>query len=126
MSPVPARRYAGPDWTSLWGVLGLPFTSADQHAAAASVTDVPVVGQRLEIDDIFMSADTAMNVTFKEETSGTVVFGPIYLAANTPFSLGMRGRRKLPLINTRLQVITSVAGNITVSVGYHSTESAYP
>src|ERR1035437_2256350 len=61
----------GPEWTSVWGVAGVPFTSADQHSAAASVTDAPTGGQKLIIDDLIVSIGTAMSVTFKEETSGT-------------------------------------------------------
>lgn len=111
---------AGPAWTSVWGVAGVPFTSADQHSAVASVTDAPTSGQKLCIDDILLSVDTAMNVTFKEETSGTVMFGPWYLPANSTIQVTVRGKKKLPTVNKKLQVITSVAGNITVQVGYHS------
>lgn len=110
----------GPSWTSVWGVAGVPFTSADQHSAVASVTDAPTTGQKLCIDDLIFSTDTAMNVTFKEETSGTVVFGPWYVAANTTLQVTLRGKKKLPTVNKKLQVITSVAGNITVQAGYHS------
>lgn len=117
---IGATLDAGPSWTSVWGVSGVPFTSADQHSAVASVTDVPTSGQKLCIDDLIFSTDTAMNVTFKEETSGTVVFGPWYLPANTTIQVTPRGKKKLPTANKKLQVITSVAGNITVQAGYHS------
>lgn len=111
----------GPAWSSVWGVAGVPFHSADQHAAVALVSDIPTVGQHIVIDDLIVSVDTAMSVTFTEETSGTVIFGPWYLPANSgPIQLTPRGKNKLPTVNNRLQVQTSVAGNITVNLGYHS------
>lgn len=110
----------GPSWTSVWGVAGVPFASADQHSAVASVTDAPTSGQKLCIDDLIVSTDTAMNVTFKEETSGTIVFGPWYVPANTTLQVTLRGKKKLATADKKLQVITSIAGNITVQAGYHS------
>lgn len=112
---------AGPAWTSVWGVAGVPFTSADQHSAVASVTDAPTAGQKLVIDDLILSTDTDMTVTFKEETSGTVIFGPWYLTAKGgAMQVTPRGKKKLATANKKLQVITSVAGNITVQASYHS------
>lgn len=72
---------SGASWTSVFGVSGARFTSANQTASPASVTDIPTVGQKLVITDIIVSVDTAMRVDFKEETSGTIVLS-IYLAAN--------------------------------------------
>lgn len=119
-STASASLDAGPSWTSVWGVAGVPFSSADQHSAVASVTDAPTSAQKLCIDDLIISVDTAMSVTLKEETSGTVIFGPWYLPANTTLQVTLRGKKKLPASDKKLQVITSVAGNITVQAGYHS------
>jgi hypothetical protein len=111
----------GPNWTTVWGIVGVPFTSADQHSAAASVTDAPTSGQKIVVDDLIFSTDTAMNVTFKCETSGTVVTGPFYVPANFAGQLTTRSKGwKLATADKKLQVITSVAGNIMVHVGYHS------
>lgn len=110
----------GTAFTSVWGVAGVPFTSGDQHSAVASVSDAPTSGKKLCIDDLIFSTDTAMNVTFKEETSGTVMFGPWYVPANTTLQVTLRGKKKLATADKKLQVITSVAGNITVQAGYHS------
>lgn len=111
----------GPAWTSVWGLAGVPFASADQHGGVASVTDAPTGGQHIVVDDIIVSVDTAMSVTLKEETTGTIMFGPWYLPANSgPVQLTPRGKKKLPTADKKLQVITSIAGNITVQVGYHS------
>ncbi|WP_027533826.1 hypothetical protein [Bradyrhizobium sp. WSM3983] len=111
----------GPSWSSVWGVGGVPFTSADQHSAVASVTDAPAVGQKLVIDDLIVSTDTDMTVTFKEETSGNVFFGPWYVTAKSgPMQVTPRGKKKLGTADKKLQVVTSVAGNITVQASYHS------
>lgn len=102
-------------------VAGVPFNSADQHAAAASVTDAPTAGQKLVIDELRVSVDTACAVTFKEETSATVFFGPYYMAANSTLQPTWRGKGvKLATADKKLQVITSVAAKITVEAGYHS------
>lgn len=112
---------AGPSWTSAHGIAGVPFTSADQHSAAASVTPAPTSGQKLVVTDLFFSTDTAMNVTFKEETSGTVISGPYYVPANFAGQLTPRSKAwKLPVADKKLQVITSVAGNIMVDAHYYS------
>lgn len=118
---VGATQDAGPNWTSVHGVAGVPFTSADQHSAAASVTDAPTSGQKLVVTDLFVSVDTAMTVTFKCETSGVVIAGPFYLPANGTLQLTPRSKAwKLATANKKLQVITSVAGNIMVDAHYFS------
>jgi hypothetical protein len=111
----------GPAWTSAHGIAGLPFTSADQHAAVASVTDAPTAGKKLVVTDLFFSCDTAMSVTFKEETGGAVVAGPFYCPANFVGQLTPRSKAwKLSAANKKLQAITSVAGNIMVDAHYYS------
>lgn len=111
----------GPAWTTVWGVSAAPFTSADQHSAVASVTDAPTSGQKIVVDDILVSVDTAMNVTFKIETAGTVIYGPFYLPSNGTMQFTPRGKgRKLATADKKLQVLTSVSGNIMVDVSYHS------
>lgn len=111
----------GPAWTSVWGVAGVPFASADQHSAVANVTDAPTSGQKLVITDLIVSVDTNMSVTFKEEASGIVMFGPWYCSANSgPIQVTLRSKKKLAAADKKLQVLTSVAGNITVQAGYFS------
>lgn len=106
--------------TTSRGVSGVPYTSADRSASAASVTDAPTSGQKLVITDILFSCDTAMSVTFKEETSGTVIHGPLYFPANSTQQITLRGKTKLPVANKKLQAQTSVAGNISVEAIYYS------
>lgn len=117
---IGATKDAGPSWTTVWGVTGVPFTSADA-SSVVSVTDAPTSGQKLVIDDILISVATAMSVTFKIETAGTVIYGPFYLSANQLYQFTPRGKgRKLATADKKLQVITSVSGNIMVDVSYHS------
>lgn len=118
-TPTPTTD-AGPAQTVSRGLSGLPFTSSDQHSAVASVSDSPVSGQKLCITDIIISVDTDMSVTFKTETDGTVVAGPYYMAARSTLPLTTRGKFKLPVADRKLQVQTSVAGNITVCMYYYS------
>lgn len=118
---APTVAYAGPSWTTVWGIAGVPFTSADQHSAAASVSDAPTSGQKLVIDEVIISVDTTMNVTLKCETTGAVVAGPFYVLANNTLHVRPRGKGwKLATADKKLQAISSVSGNISVYAGYHS------
>lgn len=110
---------AGPSWTSVFGISAARFTSADQHSAVASVTDAPTSGQKLVITDLVVSVDTAMSVSFKEETSGTVLY-TLYMAANGVAQITPRGKMKLATADKHLQVLTSVAGNVSVTAFYYS------
>lgn len=116
---IGATYDAGPSWTSVFGVTGAPFASADAHSAAVAVTDAPTSGQKLVITDIVVSVDTAMSVTFTEETSGTVI-AKFYMAANGVAQITTRSKRKLATVNKKLMVQTSVAGNIVANIGYYS------
>jgi hypothetical protein len=116
---VPASD-AGASWTSVRGVAGVPFNSADVHTTAAAVTDVPTSGQKLVITDLIVSVDTDMWVRFEEETSNAIVAGPYYLAARSVTQLTPRGKFKLATADKKLNVKTEKAGNITVSSYYYS------
>lgn len=116
---VGATMDAGPAQVTLFGLAGVRFTSANQSASAASVTDAPVVGQKLVITDIIVSVEVAMRVDFKEETSGTILLS-LYLPANGSGQITPRSKLKLATINKKLQVQTSVAGNIAVTAFYYS------
>lgn len=109
----------GASWTTVFGVSGARFTSADQSAGVASVTDAPTSGQKLVITDIEVSVDTAMRVDFLEETTGTVI-SSIYMAENSTVNLITRSKRKLATANKKLQVQTSAVGNISVVAYYYS------
>lgn len=111
-----ATSDAGPAWTTARAIVN----SADASGGVVSLTAAPTTGQKIVVDDLLISTDTALSVTFKEETSGTVIRGPIYLAANSTAQITLRGKTKLPVANKKLQFITSVAGNITVEASYHS------
>lgn len=110
---------AGPNWTSVFGVAGARFTSANASAADAAVTDAPTAGQKLVPTDVLISVDTAMRVDLKEETSGTVI-ASIYMAANTSQQITFRSKVKLATADKKLMVRTSVAGNIAVTTAYFS------
>lgn len=109
----------GPHWTSVFGVAGVAFTSADATTAAA-VTDAPTSGQKLVLTDLVMSSDTALFLLFHEEsTAGTVIF-KVFLPANGTVQITPRSKVKLPTINKKLMVDASAAGNIAVTATYFS------
>lgn len=109
---------AGPAWTSIFGVSGAAVVSADATGNPA-VTDAPAAGQKLVITDIVYSSDTAMSLTFSEETSGTVIF-KVFVPANGTGQITPRGKKKLATADKKLMCDASVAGNIAVTVGYYS------
>lgn len=109
----------GPAWTSSFGVSAAAVTSANMSAAAVAVTDAPTLGQKIVVDDIILSTDTAMRVDLKEETSGTIKVS-LYLPANGIVQITTRSKFKLGTADKKLQVQTSVAGNIAITTLYHS------
>lgn len=102
-----------------WGITGVPFTSADASAAPVAVTDAPTSGQKLVFTDLIISSDTALTLTFTEETTTTVI-RVIHLAAGSTANIINRGKRKLATANKKLLVQASVAGNIVIEAGYYS------
>jgi len=114
-----AVKDGGPGWESVFGVSGARFTSANQSASAASVTNAPTTGQKLVITDVLISVDTAMRVDLKEETSGTVL-ASLYLPANGTVQFTPRGKLKLATVNKKLQLQTTVSGNVATTVFYYS------
>jgi hypothetical protein len=101
------------------GVNGLPVTSANASAAAVSVTDAPISGQKIVLTDIIISTDVEMVVDLKEETSGTVL-AKFYMGADSTTQFTPRGKFKLAVADKKLQVQTSATGNISVLAIYQS------
>lgn len=115
----PTSTDAGPAWDSTWGVAAVPVTSANMSAAAVAVTDAPTSGQKLVIDDIFVSSDTALRFALSIETAGTILFY-VRVPANGSAQLTFRGKKKLATADKKLYCQTSTSGNVEVLVGYHS------
>lgn len=109
-----AKRDGGPGWVSK-----TTYTTSADMSTAAALTDAPISGEYLVIDDIFFSSDTALNFEFEEETSGTV-FLKVYVAANSALQLTPRGKLKLPTADKKLFGDASGAGNVAITVFYHS------
>ncbi len=116
---IGATQDAGPSWTSTWGVSAVPVTSANMSASAVAATDAPTSGQKIVIDDILVSSDTALRFIFTCETTGAVI-GHVRLPANGSAQITFRGKRKLATVDKKLYCQTSAAGNVEVLVGYHS------
>jgi len=115
----PLVQDGGAKWITSLGISGARFTSADASAAAASITDAPAAGKHLVVADLIISVDTNMLVDLKEETSGTVLMS-LYMTAYVPVQITPRGKFTLPTADKKLQVQTSIAGNIAISAFYYS------
>lgn len=116
-NPLPTKD-AGTAFTSVLGVSGAAVQSADITTATA-ITDAPTAGQKIVLDDLWISTDTAMLITIEEETSGTVFVG-FYLAADTAYQFTPRGKLKLITADKKLMADSDTAGNVVITAIYHS------
>lgn len=107
---------SGAAWAGAYTV-----TASADATGVVDVTVAPAAGQKIVIDDIIVSVDTAMKVTFEEETSHTDIIA-LYMPANSVVQVTPRGKIKLSTADKKLQIYTSLAGNIAVTVCYHSEE----
>lgn len=107
-------RDAGPAWTNT-----VTYTTSADMSTAAALTAAPTNGQKIVITDIIFSSDTAMNFEFEEETSATV-FAKVYIPANGTVQLTPRIPIKLATANKKLFGDASAAGNVAITVTYHS------
>ena len=95
-------------------------SSADMSAADADLTAAPAAGKRIVITDLIVSAGaTALALTLKEQTSGTVI-SVVRAPANSTVVVNLRGKIKLPTADRKLQGRTSAAGQIDITVVYYS------
>lgn len=105
---------AGSNYTTLRANI-----STADLTTAADLTAAPTSGQKIVIDDLEVSSDTAMRIDLIEETSGTVVRS-IYISSYAPTPLTTRGKFKLPTADKKLRVQASTTGNLRVFCLYHS------
>lgn len=112
-------KIAGLSATIVNGVSAAAVTSADASAADVDVTDAPSAGQKIVITDVVVSVAAAIDVTLKEETSGTV-FAILYMAENQTVHLKFDSKQKLATADKKLVARTSGAGAVTVRASYYS------
>lgn len=104
---------------------GTVRTSTQTYTALAStartaVTPAPTTGQYLVVDDIIMSSDTALSVTFSREDANSTAVMKIYMPANGTVQLTPRGMFKLSTVTKKLNAKTSATGNVAMTVFTHS------
>lgn len=103
-----------------FGVGGVPVTSADASGADLAITAASAAGEHITLDNLVFSTAAAMNFSLKEETSGTVLFGPIYCAVNSTTVIPFPKTLRVPTVVKKLMIRTSVAGAISVLAAYRS------
>lgn len=115
-NPVPIKQMG-----SAYVVWNKYATSADMSGSAVDVTNAPAAGEKICLTGLVVSAGTAVVVTFKEETSGTVVM-VVDLAAHAPVvvSLPQISPLKLATADKKLQAQASGSGNVYITTIYHS------
>lgn len=104
----------GPSWTSVY-----TFTTSADATGGADITAAPTGGQKIVITDLVVSTDTAMSISFLEETSGTEVLR-LYLPASGTVQVTPRSKMKLATADKKLRIDASTAGNVAVTAFYHS------
>lgn len=97
----------------------IDVTSADA-SGTVDLTERPVSGQRIIVDDLIVSVGTSCEVTVLEETSLTVL-GRFLMLANTPLVIPyMKGGFRAVSSDLRLRIKTSTASTLRVAGTYHS------
>lgn len=109
-----AVKISGLAWESSCKVV----TSANM-TAGADLTDAPAAGQKIVIDDIIASSDTAMYIDFLEETTNTLI-ARLYLPAGGTAQVQPQAKLKLDTAGKKLRGDASVAGNVAITTLYHS------
>jgi len=94
------------------------FTSADAQAAVP--VKVKTASRKMYILSLVVSVDTAMSVQFQDDTGPTILIEGMYFAANGGAHLTWPPEAPLVVdTNEDFDVITSAAGNISVTItGY--------
>jgi hypothetical protein len=94
-------------------------TITSANATSATMVKAKTAAKKIYITDVIISVDTAMNVQLQNDAGTPVVLmEQIYLPANSVFSKLFSTPMEVDT-NTDLDTITSVAGNISVTVlGY--------
>lgn len=106
---------SGPSWATSRTVV----TSANLSGAAVDATGAPTTGQKIVATDLIVSSDTALTLTFTEETSGTVIL-KLYVPASGVAQITPRSKLKLDTANKKLRVQSDIAGNVGITTLYYS------
>lgn len=85
-------------------------------STAVDLTAAPTAGQKWVITDIIISTAAAAEISIREETSGTVVFGPILMPANGYGQFTPRGKLKLATADKKVQGFSTTADHVTIQV----------
>jgi hypothetical protein len=106
--------WAGP--TTVWGVSGVPVTSADLTGSGAAVTDVSATLKTVMLECHVTSA-VNVKLTFTE-TSGAILFY-VRCPANCTVSKVWRGKKKTAAANKTVVAVADIAGAVTIDMGYY-------
>ncbi len=85
-------------------------------STATALTAAPTSGQKWVVTDIFISTAAAAEVQLQEETSGTVIFGPLILPANFAGQFTPRGKLKVATADRKVMGKSSTADHVTIQV----------
>jgi hypothetical protein len=87
---------------------------------AVALTAAPTSGQKWVITDIIISTVAVCEVDIEEETSATVLFGPIIMPASGYAQFTLRGKLKLPTADKKVMGKSSGDDHCTIQVSGYS------
>lgn len=93
--------------------------TALSSTALTAVTPAPTTGQYLVVDDLIVSSDAAISVTFTRESYSTAI-AKVYMSSNSTLQITPRGLFKLGAVSKKLNAKTSGAGNVAITAITHS------
>ncbi|HEX8183293.1 MAG TPA: hypothetical protein VF747_01040 [Blastocatellia bacterium] len=110
----------GVKWNGVhWAASPISLESADL-SSIGDLTQAPTSGQKIVIDELWVSTITAMTLTITEETTLTVL-KTFYLPANSePFLFKPLVGLKLATADKKARIQASAAGSISIYASYHS------
>jgi lysophospholipase L1-like esterase len=109
-----SMRDGGPSWRPL----ELITTSSDL-SGGSYITAIPASGRVQIVNDLLITTDTNMTVTFTEEDTG-LALGAVYVAARTPYVYRPVNGIRTWTPDKRMLATASVAGNISIRANYHN------
>lgn len=91
------------------------FNQSADATSGLTITSTPSADNHILVYDLIISVDTAMNITLRTVTSNSIL-GLYYMPANSVIQITPRGGIFAEEQGEALEVVTSVAGNISTYI----------
>jgi hypothetical protein len=99
------------------GLAGVPATSVDMTTAFV-VTDAPGTANKIVVFDGVISSVAINTIRLTEETTGVILTGPIYMAANSVFTFHLGHGLKTSSAGKRVCVSATSSASVMADLHY--------